>query len=236
MLRVLSAAGATVLVTYHQLRSTLIGILAAHNKLKKLRDNVNTDMHDQYDEILDQLLQWHEMSEKQLYQLEVLLGKPARERRKRHPVKKVIDQIAGAFSLYMEQFGIQFENRIPVNLRTPPMFKAELAAVIQHVLANSMKAVKERNVRNIEVRGEHIVDGIILTILDTGPGIPPEQREEVFRPFVTSSSPDPYLGVGTGLGLKVVHDILETYGGSARFVDPEALPWKAQLELFIPDR
>lgn len=234
MLRVLSAAGATVLVTNHQFRSILLGVLSAHNELQEIRADVDAHALDRYDKILEQLLDWYNMSKEQLNQLAVLLGKSARERRKRLPVKKVVEQVAGTFSLYMRKYGISFENSIPVNLRTPPMFKAELGAVIQHVLANSMKAVNERNVRKIEARGGRVANGIFLMILDTGPGIPPERREVVFRPFETSSSPDPLLGVGTGLGLKVVHDILETYGGSARFVDPEGSPWKTQLELFIP--
>jgi signal transduction histidine kinase len=70
-------------------------------------------------------------------------------------------------------------------------------------------------------------------MLDTGVGIEPKRREKVFEAFETTSAPDPILGVGTGLGLKVVRDILDTYGGTARFIDAEE-PWRTCIELYLP--
>jgi signal transduction histidine kinase len=44
---------------------------------------------------------------------------------------------------------------------------------------------------------------------DTGPGIPPEIRERLFQPFVTSKP----RGEGTGLGLSLVKNIVAGHGG-----------------------
>jgi signal transduction histidine kinase len=71
-------------------------------------------------------------------------------------------------------------------------------------------------------------------MFDTGVGIDASRREDVFKPFVTTSNPDPILGVGTGLGLWIVSDILETYGGNARFIDVEK-PWNTCIEIVLPD-
>lgn len=54
--------------------------------------------------------------------------------------------------------------------------------------------------------GEAAVD---LTIADTGPGIPPEVLPRIFDPFFTTKP----VGHGSGLGLFIVHEIIDEHGG-----------------------
>ncbi|MGZ4813183.1 MAG: two-component system sensor histidine kinase NtrB [Terriglobales bacterium] len=54
------------------------------------------------------------------------------------------------------------------------------------------------------------VDGVELHIEDTGPGIPPELREQIFNPFVTTKRS------GVGLGLSIVSKIIDGHHGTIR--------------------
>jgi signal transduction histidine kinase len=49
--------------------------------------------------------------------------------------------------------------------------------------------------------------GVVLEVSDTGPGLPEQVREQLFRPFFTTRSD------GNGLGLWISQGLVERYGG-----------------------
>jgi signal transduction histidine kinase len=63
------------------------------------------------------------------------------------------------------------------------------------------------------VRERHNVDGVEIRIADTGPGIPPDLREQIFNPFVTTKKS------GVGLGLSIVSKIVDGHHGWVRIED-----------------
>jgi signal transduction histidine kinase len=241
MLRVLSSLGAMIAMFNHQLRAIIDGIRAIHTDLLELRPRASSKFGSDLDKVLDQVQNWRGMLKRQVSQLEAILGKGSRERRRRVPLRKVVDNVANPLSLYRSDFGIGFKNQVSSNLRSPLIFEAELHAILLHIFTNALKAVRDEPVREIAVKAMEEKDGLHIFMLDTGRGVEPARREIVFRPFETTSTPDPILGEGTGLGLKVVRNILETYGGTARFIDADrfaedAHQWHTCIEIVLPER
>ena len=58
-----------------------------------------------------------------------------------------------------------------------------------------------------------------MTVDDDGPGIPPEERETVFRPFYRLDDGRNVDAGGTGLGLAIARDIAMSHGGDVILAD-----------------
>jgi len=66
---------------------------------------------------------------------------------------------------------------------------------------------------------------VFVTVDDDGPGIPPERRESVFRPFESDAAG------GTGLGLTIARDIVRAHGGEIRLEDSPLGGLRARISL-----
>lgn len=106
-------------------------------------------------------------------------------------------------------------------------------AVVADVDAPKVERIVENLVRNafkhtaigtpilVHVVPDEAGEGALVVVEDRGAGIPPDLREEVFKPFVqgpdSAASPNP----GTGIGLAVVARFAELHGGRAWIEEPE---------------
>ena len=76
----------------------------------------------------------------------------------------------------------------------------------------SLRVTAARSRRNKPQGGN--TEGVEIRIADSGPGIPPELREQIFNPFVTTKKS------GVGLGLSIVSKIIDGHHGSIRVEAP----------------
>jgi signal transduction histidine kinase len=102
---------------------------------------------------------------------------------------------------------------------------ARIAQAIDNLILNAIQNTPHGG--RVTVWAETSADRVILSVADTGRGVPEEVRGNLFEPFVTGRSD------GTGLGLAVVREIAEAHGGSVRAVHRSdgttlvlELPWR----------
>jgi len=114
------------------------------------------------------------------------------------------------------------------NLFTRPMHISEWASILFNLYTNSKKAIKKVAANGkIAIAGGKVGKKVFLEFSDNGIGIPEESKDEIFEAFYTTSSPVGSQATnieeltGTGLGLKIVHDIVEGYGGNISVVSPK---------------
>lgn len=73
--------------------------------------------------------------------------------------------------------------------------------------------------KNVEISAELLPHQLRVVVDDDGPGIKPELREEVFRPFVRLDYARNQDETGTGLGLAIARDIARAHGGDIELAD-----------------
>ena len=87
----------------------------------------------------------------------------------------------------------------------------QLHQVFMNLLTNAAQALGERGDGGlIRIATERRDGKAVITVADDGPGIPPEVLPRIFDPFFTTKE----VGQGSGLGLSIVHGIVERHGGT----------------------
>jgi signal transduction histidine kinase len=112
----------------------------------------------------------------------------------------------------------------PFVIRSDPY---QLRQVLINLLTNAIHATGSRG--NITLSLEAANGMVVLTVKDTGVGIPRENLEKIFEPFFSTKSP----GQGTGLGLFVTHNIIKKLGGT---IDVESTVGKGtKFKIRLPE-
>ncbi|MBV9735491.1 MAG: HAMP domain-containing protein [Acidisphaera sp.] len=95
-----------------------------------------------------------------------------------------------------------------VDLSTPPGLTLKLRPdAVRRAITNLVDNAR-RHARRVALTALPLgVRGVTVTVDDDGPGIPPDRRESVFRPFESGAAG------GTGLGLTIARDIVRAHGG-----------------------
>lgn len=85
---------------------------------------------------------------------------------------------------------------------------SQLTLVFINLLTNATDAITEQG--EITVTTGVMDSNIVVTVMDTGCGIAPEDISKIFTPFFTTKA----IGTGMGLGLATVYGIVQLYGGN----------------------
>lgn len=100
---------------------------------------------------------------------------------------------------------------------TLPQVKAmvgELNQVWTNIIDNALDAMEDSKNNRLEIKTVRDKEFVKVSIIDNGPGIPPEMLSRIFDPFFTTKE----MGKGTGLGLDVVSRIVKQHRGSVKVV------------------
>ena len=149
--------------------------------------------------------------------------------RRRLRLRQLVDDVQG---LLDTESGIEFVNAVDPALEVDAD-SDQLFRVLTNLCRNAVQAMaadtENALVRRLAVSAERLGSVSRILVTDTGPGLPPKARENLFAAFRGSARSG-----GTGLGLAIAHELIRAHGGTVELV--ESIGGRTIFAVTIPDQ
>jgi len=236
MIRVLASVGTQLASFVHEIQGVLGIATAVEHALTALRQSTGlSPIHKrQLADLARSISDLKRTLERHASYLIDVVTPDSRRRRSRQQLSRRFDTSIRLVEFAVARRDIRITNRIPADLRSPPMFPAELTAMFSNLLSNAVKAAGHKG--RIVATGRRARDGSVkIRIENTGARVALRNSERWFRPFEsTTTDVDAVLGQGMGLGLPITRSMLEEYGATIEFVVPSAA-FATAIEVTFPE-
>ena len=235
-LRVIASVGLQMVSFVHEIRTVLTTAGELDHTLKRLRSTgkVYPSSGTVFARLHADVNRMRQEIERQASYLTEITSPDGQRRRSRHSLRERFEAAAAYVQEATRRTETTLSNEIPADLRSPPMFRSELAMVFTNLLTNAVKAAGSQG----RIRACGGVEGsdalTIVRLENSGRAVDLADAEKWFRPFQsTTLDADPLLGQGMGMGLPITRDLLDEYGASILFVTPSE-GFATALELRFP--
>jgi two-component system sensor histidine kinase BaeS len=121
-------------------------------------------------------------------------------------IGELVRETVDSFRSQAEAPGLALNADIADKLPPFEIDTARIRGVIGNLLSNAIRHTPTGG--SVTVAVSAAGDGVVISVADTGEGIPPELLPHVFERFVRGAG-----STGSGLGLAIVHDIVTAHGG-----------------------
>lgn len=118
---------------------------------------------------------------------------------------RLLEDILAQVSHQVPLGEVRIELELIPDLPRIPGDKERLRQVFTNIILNALQALAGQG--SLHISAQPQAEQLIISIRDSGPGIPEELREKIFNPFFTTKRQ------GTGLGLSVSYGIIQAHGG-----------------------
>jgi signal transduction histidine kinase len=136
---------------------------------------------------------------------------------RRFPIQEVIEEASTLKRYSLKNNNIKIVNQgKPASPLTVTGYKAQLTQVLLNLIHNSEHAIRNGDGKGtIGIEAGRTGDKVVVSVSDTGPGIPKTARNRIFDAFYTTKGEDS----GTGLGLYISRNIVRKHGGDLVLTD-----------------
>jgi signal transduction histidine kinase len=198
----LMAMGHLVQGVAHEIRNPIMTIGGFAQRLKK-------DLEEDHglQKVVDAILQEAIRLEKLVKQVREFMNVQSATLTmdKIHPV---VDEVIRIFQPLAKRQMVRIVKEIDGKTPLINMDSAQMVTALSNIVENALESMSEGGTLTLGVNRQN--NNVLITVRDTGCGIPPEQLDAIYDPFVTSKTR------GAGLGLTMVHQIMINHQGEIK--------------------
>jgi PAS domain S-box-containing protein len=137
-----------------------------------------------------------------------LLFKKRTPQRELLDVNEVIQEMIVLLHNEASRYSISIRSELANDLPKAMADRVQLQQVLMNLMLNGIEAMKDLTPAGELMITSRREDGhLVICVSDTGPGLPQEQADQIFKAFFTTKPQ------GTGMGLTISRSIVESYGG-----------------------
>lgn len=137
----------------------------------------------------------------------LIFGRQVESKRDIVNINDVITDGLYFFESRCEKEGIRLSIKLAEDIPDIWVDPSHMNQIMVNLVVNAIQAMPGGG--NLTIETQLSEGNILIRVRDTGTGIEPDDLEKIFLPFFTTKD----IGEGTGLGLAVVHGIINTYNG-----------------------
>ncbi|MCG8405270.1 MAG: HAMP domain-containing histidine kinase [Phycisphaerales bacterium] len=196
-----AAMGELISYVAHNIRNPLAGIQSSADACRR-RLEPDSPLRVHHDEIvyaIDRFQRWLRELERTCSPLE-LNARPT-------DIHEIIDNVVTVFRPMSERRCITVQRGEPNGLRTVKIDDRHFEQALAAIVGNAIEAAGDHGRVTIEAHAGDDASHWSLSVADTGPGIPPSVRSQIFEPAYSTKKS------GHGLGLALARKIVELHGG-----------------------
>src|SRR5438270_8523008 len=147
-----------------------------------------------------------------------------------HPenVNTIVDEAVRFFAPEIQDRELVVEQELRSDLPLLQLDRDQIKQAFYNVIKNSFEAMKRRGI--LRIRTDMNDTHVLISFIDTGGGMSPENLSRVFEPYFTTKSS------GTGLGLLIVRRIVREHGGELSIESSQGKRLTVTIRLPLIDR
>jgi signal transduction histidine kinase len=199
----LSALGNLAATVAHEVRNPLNAISMGLQRLKT--EFQPTQDEDEYSHLTQLMLaEVHRLNS--IVEQVLSLARPLEIKPEELRLRDILNELAGLEEGNAKQSGTKIRVVVSPDL---PLLKADreyLRQTLLNLILNGLQAMPDGGTLTLEANTSN--GNLLITVTDTGAGIPQENLPRIFEPYFTTKAK------GSGLGLSIARRIVEAHGGT----------------------